>query len=263
MTDAAGAIVGNMNLADVAMAMQNDKEESYLDEITNAEATAYVTSGPYIQHLNFASLTRILDTLSGRFTRLQQHLYDLKDAVAKTDQDMAATLRSAQAFAMSSDDPNTVMDQLSEQIKRLAIVTSSVSNWPFQMRRACTDEVLTLQTDFEALAGLPGYSGWKNSDGKDRVIAFSAALNADLAYINGLNPDNSDRITAVAKAQNVLAHFEAIYTLRDKPELTQIEEVFACKDHNRKADYTLIVNDLTANGKSANVSVVTLICIVP
>jgi hypothetical protein len=265
MTDAASAIVKQMKPEQVAPAMQNNTEQPFLDAIGKAEAAAYVASAPYIQHVQFPPLTAELDALSVRLTALQQDLFDLKDKVAKADRDLADALASAQSFAVASDslDPTTMVDHLNDpngQIMTLA----AVANWPFAARTACNAETLKLKQDFAGLASLPGYADWKGTDTvKDRLTAFSSALDADTAYINGLNPDNNDRVTALGKAKAVLAHFQWIYSLKGTPDLTQIEDTFACNDDTQKADYTLIVNDLTDGKTAASVPVATFTCYAP
>jgi hypothetical protein len=266
MASAASAIVANMNKTDVAAAMPNpDKVKPYLDEISDAENVAYQTSTPFVQHQQFAALTEKLDSRSGDLTKLQQDLFLLKNKVAQADRDLAAELASVQAFAVASDslDPGTMMNQLGVHIAELDRVTKS-STWPFDDRAACNVEMLQVKQAFGVLASMPGYNDWKGTDAvKDRLTAFSSTLDADVTYINSLNPDNSDRVTAIGKAKGVLAHFQWVNSLDGKPDLIEMEEVFACNDDTQKADYTLIVNDLTDSKTAATVPVVTFTCYAP
>src|ERR1019366_4968185 len=267
MKDAATAVITNLDLAQVANALQTDTQQSYVDQVKAAEAAAYQISAAYIQHVQFANLAQGLDGLSVPLTQLQQDLFVLKDAVAAVDRDLAGALASAQSFAVDSDalDPTAeaVMGQVNGQITHLATVTNSATNWPFDVRKKCNDEMLRLKQDFAALASLPGYNDWKGTDGvKDRLSAFSSALDADATYINGLNPDNSDRVTALGKARKVLAHFQLVYSLKGQTALTEIEEVFACRDDTQKGDYTLVVSDMP-DSKTASVPVVTFTCYAP
>jgi hypothetical protein len=273
MTDAASAIISKMSMDYIANAMQNRAQQTgqdaiakAQDAIAKAEAAAYVTSAPYIQHMQFQALANNLDNVSVSLTKLQQDLFNLKDKVAKADRDLADALASAQSFAVASDalDPTSRIEHLKDQIDQLMKVTTGPDNWPFKERASSNAEMLELKRRFAVLATLPGYSDWKGTDGvKDQLTSVSSALDADVTYINGLNPDNNDRVTALGKAKAVLAHFQWVYSLKGTPDLTQIEDEFACNDDTQKADYTLIVNDLTDDKTAASVPVVTFTCYAP
>jgi hypothetical protein len=264
MLAAARDNIGKMDMSMVAAAMSSNNEAPYLQGITTAETAAYVSSAAYINRTEFFKpLGDQFKTLLLKLTILQQKISDFKDLVAKTDRDLAAALASAQSFAVASDslDPAKVHEALDVQNKRLKAVTHDV--WPFKERAAANNETLQLKQEFAGLASMPGYDDWKGSGGtKDLLSAVSTTLDADVTYINGLKPDGTDRVAALAKATSILARFQSVSSL-GKDALTQMEETFTCNDYTQKADYTLIVHDWTGGKTSVSVAVVTFTCYAP
>src|SRR5450755_2989111 len=266
---AASARIGKMDMSMVATAMSDsndDAEKQYLDGITSAETAAYLGSAPYIDHNQFfPPLNNRLGELSARLTKLQQQISRLGELVAKTDRDLAAALASAQSFAVASDslDPATTKGPLGDQVGELKRVTAT-DIWPSNERTAANNETLLLKQEFAGLATMQGYDDWKGSGGtKDLLSAVSTTLDADVTYINGLKPDGTDRVAALAKATSILARFQSVSSLIGQGALTQMEETFTCNDYTQKVDYTLIVHDWTGGKTSVSVAVVTFTCYAP
>jgi len=265
MLNGANEVISAEDLKQVATAMQDPKNLTiYEGHIRDALTTGYTSSAPYLQHTYFKALSDGLLGLSVRLANLQQDLFDLKNAVADADRKLADALASAQSFAVNSDglDKSNLRELLKQQIDALEKVKVSPAEW-FSKRAKVNANILSLSTDLAALAAKPGYNDWKTTDGvKDQLTAFSSTLAADTTYINSLDPDSSDRVTARAKANAVQAHFVRVSKL-DDIELTQIQDHFVCNDDTQKATYTLVVNDLTDNKTAATVEVVTFTCYAP